>query len=155
MSCSRRCRWVRQKCSGHLSQPMLDIGNDGGYQRDPDSASQTSGGQEHPDSSSFPSRDRALPQPYGQESSKSGSACHWPPPEVAKVSRWGSRRGTYYGLLQGHLGPQRQLSCFMLRKDGELLYLVCTNPREQVLCPGREDYTASTSALRLSTNEEV
>src|SRR3954469_18499120 len=43
----------------------------------------------------------------------------------------------------------------MLRKDGEFPYLVCTNPREQVLCPGREDYTTSTSALRLSTNEEV
>src|SRR3954468_24603445 len=43
----------------------------------------------------------------------------------------------------------------MLRKDSEFPYLVCTNTREQVLCPGREDYTASTSALRLFTNKEV
>src|SRR3954469_13764917 len=109
---------------------MLDVGNDGGYQRDPDPASQTSGGQELPDSSSFSSRDHALPQPYGQESSKSGSACHWPLPEVAKVSRRGSRRGTCCGLLQGHLGLQRQLSCLMLRKDGEFPYLVSIDPGE-------------------------
>src|SRR3954471_21615252 len=43
----------------------------------------------------------------------------------------------------------------MLRKDSKFPYLVSTDPREQVLSLGREDYTASAPTLRLSTDEEV
>src|SRR4051812_23364954 len=58
-------------------------------------------------------------------------------------------------LLQSHLRLRGQSSRLELREDNELLYLVCTNPGEQILCPGREGYTAATSVFRLPTDKEV